>query len=87
MLVGVVAFNVINVMDYSDPRTIGVLLTGYVFQGKRVLPRVCVCQVDRPRRLGLGFFVTFFYLVVYIIRCDSFISFATSRQRSRGLGS
>ena len=33
MLVGVVAFNVLEVMDPMDERTIGVLLTAYVFQG------------------------------------------------------
>lgn len=33
MLVGVVAFNVLKVMDVSDPRAIGVLLAGYFFQG------------------------------------------------------
>ncbi|THH28722.1 hypothetical protein EUX98_g5462 [Antrodiella citrinella] len=49
MLVGVVAFNVLKVVPASDPRSIGVLLTGYVFQ-------------------GLGFFMTFFYICIYIIR-------------------
>ena len=33
MLVGVVAFNVLDVMTPEDQRAIGVLLTGYVFQG------------------------------------------------------
>jgi tellurite resistance protein TehA-like permease len=49
MLVGVVAFNVLRVMDPADPRSIGVLLVGYFFQ-------------------GLGFFMTFFYICIYIIR-------------------
>ncbi|KAI0338569.1 hypothetical protein BDW22DRAFT_1432372 [Trametopsis cervina] len=49
MLVGVVAFNVLRVIPASDPRSLGVLLTGYIFQ-------------------GLGFFVTFFYICIYIIR-------------------
>jgi hypothetical protein len=49
MLVGVVAFNVLRVMDPADPRAVGVLLTGYFFQ-------------------GLGTFMTFFYLAVYVIR-------------------
>ncbi|KAL1744067.1 voltage-dependent anion channel-domain-containing protein [Schizophyllum fasciatum] len=49
MLVGVVAFNVLNVMDPTDPASIGVLLVGYFFQ-------------------GLGFFMTFFYICIYIIR-------------------
>ncbi|THU98330.1 hypothetical protein K435DRAFT_661189 [Dendrothele bispora CBS 962.96] len=33
MLVGVVSFNVLRIMDPADTRTIGVLITGYVFQG------------------------------------------------------
>ncbi|KIY65024.1 hypothetical protein CYLTODRAFT_380082 [Cylindrobasidium torrendii FP15055 ss-10] len=49
MLVGVVAFNVLKVMSPSDTRAIGVLLTGYFFQ-------------------GLGFFMTFFYLAIYMLR-------------------
>ncbi|CAL1707974.1 unnamed protein product [Somion occarium] len=49
MLVGVVAFNVLRVLPPEDPRALGVLLTGYVFQ-------------------GLGFFMTFFYICIYIIR-------------------
>lgn len=34
MLVGVIAFNVLKVIPASDPRAIGVLIVGYVFQGK-----------------------------------------------------
>ncbi|KDN49698.1 hypothetical protein RSAG8_01763, partial [Rhizoctonia solani AG-8 WAC10335] len=49
MLVGVVAFNVLKVIPVTDPRCIGVLLMGYVFQ-------------------GLGFFMTFFYLAIYVLR-------------------
>ncbi|ESK84796.1 malic acid transport protein mae1 [Moniliophthora roreri MCA 2997] len=49
MLVGVVAFNVLNIMTTEDTRAIGVLFTGYFFQ-------------------GLGFFMTFFYICIYIIR-------------------
>ncbi|KAJ8519350.1 hypothetical protein ONZ45_g3704 [Pleurotus djamor] len=33
MLVGVVAFNVLRVLEHNDPRSVGVLLTGYFFQG------------------------------------------------------
>ncbi|KAL1705766.1 voltage-dependent anion channel-domain-containing protein [Schizophyllum commune] len=54
MLVGVVAFNVLNVMDPTDPASVGVLLVGYFFQ-------------------GLGFFMTFFYICIYIIRCTGFL--------------
>jgi len=49
MLVGVISFNVLRVIPATDPRAIGVLLVGYVFQ-------------------GLGFFMTFFYICIYIIR-------------------
>ena len=33
MLVGVVAFNVLRVLPADDSRALGVLLTGYIFQG------------------------------------------------------
>lgn len=33
MLVGVVAFNVLKIMDPSDARTVGILYVGYFFQG------------------------------------------------------
>lgn len=33
MLVGVVAFNVLEVMEHEDTRSVGVLLVGYFFQG------------------------------------------------------
>lgn len=33
MLVGVVAFNVLKVMDPADERSVGVLFVGYFFQG------------------------------------------------------
>lgn len=49
MLVGVVAFNVLRVIKFDDPRALGVLLVGYFFQ-------------------GLGFFMTFFYICIYVIR-------------------
>ena len=67
MLVGVVAFNVLNVMDPTDPASVGVLLVGYFFQGapspdRPLLPRSRICA-------GLGFFMTFFYICIYIIRC------------------
>ncbi|EFI27215.1 hypothetical protein CC1G_15040 [Coprinopsis cinerea okayama7 len=43
------AYNVLDVMDYNESRSIGVLLVGYFFQ-------------------GLGFFMTFFYICIYILR-------------------
>ncbi len=70
MLVGVVAFNVLDVLPPADNRALGVLLTGYVFQGAFVIVRG-----SRTRRIayayissGLGFFMTFFYICIYIIR-------------------
>ena len=33
MLVGTVAFNVLNVIPLDDARALGILLTGYIFQG------------------------------------------------------
>ncbi|KAI0284771.1 voltage-dependent anion channel, partial [Russula brevipes] len=49
MLVGVIASNVLRVMDPSDSRVLGVLFVGYFFQ-------------------GLGFFMTMFYICIYILR-------------------
>ncbi|KAL0961491.1 hypothetical protein HGRIS_006432 [Hohenbuehelia grisea] len=49
MLVGVVAFNALRVIEASDPRSIGILLTGYFFQ-------------------GLGSFMTFIYIGIYVLR-------------------
>lgn len=49
MLVGVVAFNVLRVIPPTEKRAIGVLVTGYFFQ-------------------GMGFFMTFFYIAIYIFR-------------------
>ncbi|EIM86418.1 uncharacterized protein STEHIDRAFT_57045 [Stereum hirsutum FP-91666 SS1] len=54
MLVGVIAFNVLKVMDPADDRAVGVLFVGYFFQ-------------------GLGFFVTMFYICIYMIRCTGFL--------------
>ncbi|TFK27689.1 hypothetical protein FA15DRAFT_635310 [Coprinopsis marcescibilis] len=49
MLVGLMAFNTLEVIDHTETRNIGILLTGYFFQ-------------------GLGFFMTFFYICIYILR-------------------
>lgn len=49
MLVGVVAFNVLKVMDLTHRDALTVLLVGYFFQ-------------------GIGFFMTMFYLAIYILR-------------------
>ncbi|CAE6519040.1 unnamed protein product [Rhizoctonia solani] len=49
MLTGIIALNVLRVIPGSDPRALGILLVGYVFQ-------------------GIGFFMTFFYLAIYVLR-------------------
>lgn len=73
MLVGVVAFNVLKVMDADDDRALGVLLVGYFFQGV-LQPSdsyVCLCALTSDVysfESGLGFFMTFFYICIYIIR-------------------
>jgi tellurite resistance protein TehA-like permease len=33
MLIGVVASNVLRVVTFTDPRALGVLIVGYIFQG------------------------------------------------------
>jgi predicted membrane protein len=66
MLVGVVAYNVLDVMDYNESRSIGVLLVGYFFQG---VPRDSLIYPAMSNLiLGLGFFMTFFYICIYILR-------------------
>lgn len=49
MLVGVIASNVLRVIEPSDSRALGVLFVGYFFQ-------------------GIGFFMTMFYICIYILR-------------------
>ena len=49
MLVGVIASNVLRVIEPSDSRALGVLFVGYFFQ-------------------GVGFFMTMFYMCIYILR-------------------
>jgi len=49
MLVGVIASNVLRVLDPSQSRAVGVLFVGYFFQ-------------------GVGFFMTMFYICIYILR-------------------
>ena len=54
MLVGVVAFNVLRVMDPSDTRALGVLLTGYFFQGMfRIVLNVRVANDSSITRSGI----------------------------------
>lgn len=65
MLVGVVAFNVLRVIPPEDNRALGVLLVGYFFQGNYISLR---CFSSDPSVPGLGFFMTFFYLCIYVIR-------------------
>lgn len=67
MLVGVVAFNTLRVISPDDPRALGILLTGYIFQGT-FFGFKCSCCCSRRRHTGLGFFMTFFYICIYILR-------------------
>ncbi|KAI9460733.1 voltage-dependent anion channel-domain-containing protein [Russula earlei] len=52
MFVGVIAANVLRVLDPSDSRAVGVLFVGYFFQ-------------------SVGFFMTTFYICIYILRYTS----------------
>ena len=45
MLVGVVAFNVLKIMDPLDERTVGVLYVGYFFQGIGSLVTMCYIAI------------------------------------------
>ncbi|KAI0057260.1 hypothetical protein BV25DRAFT_1920355 [Artomyces pyxidatus] len=49
MLVGVVAADVLRVIDPTENRAVGILVVGYFFQ-------------------GIGFFMTMFYICIYILR-------------------
>jgi hypothetical protein len=55
MLVGVVAFNVLRVMDPADQRAIGVLLAGYFFQGLQLKVTVSdqFYSCSKPIRPGI----------------------------------
>ena len=65
MLVGVVAFNTLRVIEPDEPRALGVLLTGYIFQGMSVAYHFLHSLTILS---GLGFFMTFFYICIYILR-------------------
>lgn len=67
MLTGVIAFNVLKVMPVSDPRTIGVLLVGYLFQGN-VLGLCLLLHLNDISVIGIGLFMTLFYLAIYLLR-------------------
>ncbi len=64
MLTGVVAFNALRVIDPSDPRALGILITGYF--SKVCFARFLLLLLTTVP--GLGFFMTFFYLGVYLLR-------------------
>ena len=66
MLVGVVAFNTLKVIGPEEPRALGVLLTGYIFQGS-LIEGVTLSDA-LIHYAGLGFFMTFFYICIYILR-------------------
>jgi hypothetical protein len=48
MLVGVVAFNTLKVIAPEDPRALGILLTGYIFQGQYYCPLFYCKWIKRP---------------------------------------
>ena len=68
MLVGVIAFNVLKVVPATETRAVGVLLVGYVFQGNQAPSRSKNAFCLTLGYTGLGFFMTFFYICIYIIR-------------------
>lgn len=68
MLTGVVAYNVLKKMDPSDPRALGMLLAGYIFQGLSNLRVPFALESPDPSPPGLGFFMTLFYICIYILR-------------------
>lgn len=55
MLTGVIAFNVLKVMPVSDPRTIGVLLVGYLFQGIGLFMTLFYLAIYLLRIITTGF--------------------------------
>jgi len=66
MIVGIVATNVLGVMDLNDSKALGVLLVGLFFQGPTHV-------IFYPAELiipfaGIGTFMTFFYICIYILR-------------------
>ena len=67
MLVGVIAFNVLRVIPPEEPRAIGVLLVGYAFQGLGAVSGTSSSRMALISR-NVGFFMTFFYICIYIIR-------------------
>ncbi|THH06531.1 hypothetical protein EW146_g9588 [Bondarzewia mesenterica] len=55
MLTGVVAFNVLDVMDASDVKSLGVLLVGYFFQGLGSFVTSCYICIYFYRIMATGF--------------------------------
>ncbi len=66
MLTGVVAANILKVIDASDPRALGLLLVGYIVHGKAISDYWQSAFLTLI--IGLGFFMAFFYLAIYILR-------------------
>jgi hypothetical protein len=61
MLVGVVAFNTLRTMDPADPRSVGVLLVGYFFQGIGTSVTFC--------------YICIYFLRIMMVRRPFFLSF------------
>ena len=68
MLTGVLAFNVLKVVPHDGSRAIGVLLTGYIFQGAPIIRKYQSWRLRLFVTTGLGFFMTFFFICIYILR-------------------
>ncbi|KAF8674673.1 Voltage-dependent anion channel [Rhizoctonia solani] len=70
MLTGIIALNALRVIQTSDPRALGILLIGYIFQG--IVNPFLSCAVAGlligDNNLGVGLFMTFFYLAIYVLR-------------------
>lgn len=77
MLTGVVAFNALRVIDPDNAlESLSVLVTGYFFQGMiRVLP-VHHSWAEFWSITGLGFFMTFFYICVFMLKIITVRDFA-----------
>jgi tellurite resistance protein TehA-like permease len=68
MIVGVIAFNVLRVIPPEESRAIGVLLVGYAFTGLGAVARFSLSRMVLILGGNVGFFMTFFYICIYIVR-------------------
>jgi hypothetical protein len=65
MLTGVVAFNVLKVVPHDTRNSVHILFTGCFFQG---LQDSFPARATQLTHSGLGSFMTFFYICIYILR-------------------